>query len=32
MLSSLIMVLFVIPVLFFWVRSVQYRRLVRRSA
>jgi Cu/Ag efflux pump CusA len=27
--SSLVMVLFVIPVLFFWVRSAQLKRLVR---
>jgi Cu(I)/Ag(I) efflux system membrane protein CusA/SilA len=32
MLSSLVMVLFVIPVLFFWVRGVQYKRLVRRQS
>jgi Cu(I)/Ag(I) efflux system membrane protein CusA/SilA len=32
MLSSMMMVLFVIPVLFFWVRSAQLRRLVRREA
>jgi hypothetical protein len=31
MLSSTVMVLFVIPVLFFWVRSAQYRKLVRRD-
>ncbi|MCC7479384.1 efflux RND transporter permease subunit [bacterium] len=32
MLSSTVMVLFVIPVLFFWVRSWQYRKLVRRPS
>lgn len=32
MISSTVMVLFVIPVIFFWVRSWQYRKLVRREA
>jgi Cu(I)/Ag(I) efflux system membrane protein CusA/SilA len=32
MFSSMIMVLFVIPVLFFWVRSLQHRKLIRREA
>ena len=31
MVSSTVMVLFVIPVLFFWVRSFQHRKLVRRE-
>lgn len=32
MVSSMMMVLFVIPVLFFWVRSLQHRKLIRRDS
>ncbi len=32
MLSSTLMVLFVIPVLFFWARSLQHRKLVRQDS
>jgi copper/silver efflux system protein len=32
MVSSMLMVLFVIPVLFFWTRSLQHRKLIRRES